>query len=85
MKTLLVLLLLIPSLSWGLTFKDGKQINDDKVSSSEIEKNVPNALGGYQIENRYLNLSYPPHEPSVVEDKYWFGWFWTTQGYVTKT
>ena len=37
---------------------------------------MPNALAGYQIENRYLNLSYPPHEPSVVEDKYWFGWFW---------
>ena len=26
MKTLLALLLLIPSMSWGLTFKDGEQV-----------------------------------------------------------
>ena len=81
MKTLLFLLLLIPGLCWGLTFKDGKQVHDDKVSSSEIENYVPNALAGYQIENRYLNLSYPPHEPSVVEDKYWFGWFWAAHDF----
>ena len=42
---------------------------------------MPNALAGYQIENRYLNLSYPPDEPSVVEDKYWFGWFWAAQDF----
>ena len=30
MKTLLALLLLIPSLSWGLTFSDGKQVSDSK-------------------------------------------------------
>lgn len=28
MKTLLIMLLLTPSLSWGLTFKDGKQVED---------------------------------------------------------
>ena len=54
MKTLLFLLLLIPSLGWGLTFKNGKQVQDDKISSSEIENYVPSALGGYQIENRYF-------------------------------
>ncbi len=27
----LALLLLIPSLSWGLTFKDGKQVDEDKT------------------------------------------------------
>ena len=31
MKTLLAILLLIPSLSWGLTFKDGKQVDEDKT------------------------------------------------------
>ena len=36
MKTLLTLLLLIPSLSWGLTFKDGKQV-DDKETVFQIE------------------------------------------------
>ena len=40
MKTLLALLLLIPSLSWGLTFKDGQQVDgnektEDKVLKSE--------------------------------------------------
>ena len=34
MKTLLFLLLLIPSLSWGLTFKDGKQVDDSSSSTS---------------------------------------------------
>lgn len=37
-KTLFILLLLIPSLSWGLTFKDGKQV-DGSSSSSTILKN----------------------------------------------
>ena len=37
MKTLLFLLLLIPSLSWGLTFKDGKQVEDNK--SNAVSKN----------------------------------------------
>jgi len=33
MNTLLTLLLLIPSLSWGLTFKDGKQVDEDNSSN----------------------------------------------------
>ena len=37
MKTLLFLLLIIPSLSWGLTFKDGKQVENNK--SNTISKN----------------------------------------------
>ena len=40
MKTLLALLLLIPSLSWGLTFKDGKQVDDkNSINSLLIEIN----------------------------------------------
>ena len=39
MKTLLALLLLIPSLSWGLTFKDGKQVDDN--ISYEIKDDLP--------------------------------------------
>jgi len=80
-KLLISIFFLISSLSWGLTFRDGKQVEDDKIASSEIENYVLNALGGYQIENRYLNLSYPPHEPNVVRDKYWFGWFWNAQDF----
>ena len=34
MKTLLFLLLLIPSLSWGLTFKDGKQVENNKSNAN---------------------------------------------------
>ena len=37
-KTLIILLLLVPSLSWGLTFKDGKQV-DGSSSSSTMLKN----------------------------------------------
>ena len=37
MKTLLALLLLLPSLSWGLTFKDGKQV-DEGNSSNKNQK-----------------------------------------------
>ena len=29
MKLIITLLLLIPSLSWGLTFKDGKQVDEE--------------------------------------------------------
>jgi hypothetical protein len=38
MKTLLALLLLIPSLSWGLTFKDGEVINKSSTNNKEYEK-----------------------------------------------
>ena len=38
MKIFFTLLLLIPSLSWGLTFKDGKQV-DGSSSTSTISKN----------------------------------------------
>ena len=38
MKLIITLLLLIPSLSWGLTFKDGKQV-DGSSSTSTISKN----------------------------------------------
>ena len=34
MKTLLFLLLLIPSLGWGLTFKDGKQVENNKSNAN---------------------------------------------------
>ena len=37
MKTLLFLLLLISSLGWGLTFKDGKQAEDNKTNA--VSKN----------------------------------------------
>ena len=81
MKILLfIFLLLTSSLGFGLTFKDGKQVSEDKISSSE-KNYVPSALSGYQIENKYLNLFYPPHKPSVVKDKYWFGWFWNAQDF----
>ncbi len=81
MKILLfIFLLLTSSLGFGLTFKDGKQVSEDKISSSE-KNYVPSALSGYKIENKYLNLFYPPHKPSVVKDKYWFGWFWNAQDF----
>ncbi len=38
MKTLLVLLLIIPSLSWGLTFKNGESINDSLDNNYLISK-----------------------------------------------
>ncbi len=46
MKNLLALLLLIPSLSWGLTFKDGKQVDgnektrDKELKSEEISSDI---------------------------------------------
>ena len=66
MKTLLALLLLIPSLSWGLTFKDGKQVNSStnsikdgkQINASsveevikEIKKNKDIAQGFDEVEN----------------------------------
>ena len=52
MKLLLTLLLLIPSLSWGLTFKDGKQVSsEEEVSVTKESENVTISQGGYQITN----------------------------------
>jgi len=38
MRLIITLLLLIPSLSWGLTFKDGKQVDGSSFTST-ISKN----------------------------------------------
>ena len=44
MKTLLTLLLLIPSLSWGLTFKDGKQVDDSTSATNNSSNTVQKIL-----------------------------------------
>ena len=36
MKRLFIIMFLIPSLSWGLTFKDGKQVDDSASSTNNI-------------------------------------------------
>ena len=62
MKTLLVLLLFIPSLSWGLTFKDGKKVEDNK--SNAISKNsyaqiiLPDDLDWDWIDLEILPISF---------------------------
>ena len=40
MKKFFILILLIPSLSWGLTFKDGKQVDDSTSSSNNSSNNA---------------------------------------------
>ena len=52
-KTLIFLLLLIPSLSWGLTFKDGKQINSNSNMTSSDEYLIKKP-GIIFIENKQL-------------------------------
>ena len=48
MKTLLALLLLIPNLSWGLTFKDGKQVDSDQSTLKDYDTNIE-----WKINNPY--------------------------------
>ena len=82
MKTLLFLLLFIPSLSWGLTFKDGKQVDDNLVISDQKKISVTKqAVSGVYIENNIFNMNTPPYAPNIVYDKYWFGWFWSAQDF----
>ena len=82
MKTLLFLLLFIPSLSWGLTFKDGKQVDDSLVISDQKKISVTKqAVSGVYIENNIFNMNTPPYAPNIVYDKYWFGWFWSAQDF----
>ena len=54
MKTLLALLLFISSLSWGLTFKDGKQVEDEpEILTIEENKNYTKLS-----KDEYLMLSF---------------------------
>ena len=62
------------NLALSLTFKDGKQVDKKKEVSKNFDENFE-PLNGYQIENKVHNLNFPPSSPSVVRDKYWFGWF----------
>ena len=52
-KTLFILFLLIPSLSWGLTFKDGKQTNSNSNMTSSDEYLIKKP-GIIFIENKQL-------------------------------
>ena len=49
MNKLIVLFFFIPTLSWGLTFKDGKQIDGDTLNSFE-NSNIPQIDGQYILE-----------------------------------
>ena len=79
MKKFLFLFFLIPNLTLSLTFKDGKQVDENQINNNFEEKFQ--ALAGYQIENKVFNINFPPFSPNVVRDKYWFGWFWTAQDF----
>ena len=74
MKTLLTLLLLIPSLSWGLTFKDGNQVNDgltesisEKYTLSKknftLPLDVSSGVSEWRLSSRVLGLK---HQIQVV-------------------
>ena len=80
MKKFIFLFFLIPNLTLSLTFKDGKQVDETSQISNNFEKKSQ-PLAGYQIENKVLNINFPPFSPNVVRDKYWFGWFWTAQDF----
>ena len=64
MKTLLTLLLLIPSLTWGLTLKDGKLVDDSSSSSSsssdeyQIKKPGIIFIENKQLKNKMVNPIY---------------------------
>ena len=49
MKTLITLLLLIPSLSWGLTFKNGEQVSPRDDNDSKL-KEKPSGNNNYDYE-----------------------------------
>ena len=58
MKSLLALLLLIPSLSWGLTFKNGKVVSDnsDDVNDYDGRFELPeDASPNYETLRYFLN------------------------------
>ena len=54
MKSLLVLLLLIPSLSWGSTFKNGKVVsgNSDGVNDYGGRFELPVCISGAIVKER---------------------------------
>ena len=79
MKIFFLLFFFIPNLALSLTFKDGKQVDENQINNG-FEKKFE-ALAGYQIENNVFNLNFPPFTPNVVRDKYWFGWRWVAQDF----
>ena len=69
-------------MSIGLTFKDGKQVDDSLLKSDQkkISETI-RAISGTNIENQILNINFPPYSPNVVKDKYWYGWHWSAQDF----
>ena len=64
MFKILFTLILLPTLSWGLTFKDGKQVDDSSSStsstnnSSQSVKNEDEAKSFQPFECKKLNTDY---------------------------
>jgi len=88
-KVLLALLLLIPSLSWGLTFKDGKQVDegDTTISINEevTESSRPMSIFISDSElNDFLNLS-QNHKMKVCGFNYFIpDWKWIDKNLADK-
>ena len=80
MKYFISLLLIIPNLSWGLTFKDGKQLDentcgkseytlDEKLSKKSFDFDIDSLLKTNHIFTSYRK-NVPPNEPPVKSVDY---------------
>jgi len=89
MKLIISLLLLIPSLSWGLTFKDGKQVDEGDTASSITEEvtesSRPKSIFISDSElNDFLNLS-QNHKMKVCGFNYFIpDWKWIDKNLADK-
>ena len=67
--------------SAALTFKKGEAKSFDTKSEASGKTLKVRAISGVEIEAAGASLNYPPSFPSIVQNRYLFGYFWSQQDF----
>lgn len=81
LSTALVGICLTINSAAALTFKKGESKSFDTKSEASGKTPTVRAISGVEIETAGASLNYPPSFPSVVKNRYLFGFFWSQQDF----
>ena len=72
---------LIMNSAAALTFKKGESKSFDTNNEASSKAPKVRAISGVEIEAGGASLNYPPSFPSIVKNRYLFGFFWSQQDF----
>ena len=81
LSTALVSICLTINSAPALTFKKGESKSFDTKSAESAKSPKVRAVSGVEIETAGASLNYPPSIPSILKNRYFFGFFWSQQDF----